>query len=209
MKRQTITYSGTGAHFQNGVAERAIQTVTYWARTMMLHAVIHWPDRANLELWPFALEHAVYLWNNLPKKTSRLAPLEIFGSTQFSSYNHLRRTRVWGCPVYVLDATLQDGKKLPKWSPRSRRGQYLGVSSQHSSTIGRILNLATGYVSPQYHVVYDDKFSSVPNAEGGGLFPDVEPFNAVCWSHWSKAVWNDILRLKTTRRPDCGSSHSC
>jgi hypothetical protein len=24
---------------------------------------------------------------------------------------------VWGCPVYVLDKTLGDGKKIPKWKP--------------------------------------------------------------------------------------------
>ena len=30
-KGQTITYSGTGTHFQNGMAEWAIQMVTQWA----------------------------------------------------------------------------------------------------------------------------------------------------------------------------------
>ena len=32
---QTITHSGVGAHHQAGVAERAIQTVTHWARATM------------------------------------------------------------------------------------------------------------------------------------------------------------------------------
>lgn len=122
MKGQTITYSGTGAHFQNGVAERAIQTVTHWARAMLLHAVIHWPDQADLGLWPFALEYVVYLWNNMPNKESLLAPVELFASSKFDSYDHLHQTHVWGCPVYVLDPKLQDGKKLPKWSPHCRRG---------------------------------------------------------------------------------------
>jgi hypothetical protein len=45
----------------------------------------------------------------------------------------------------------------------------MGVSPDHSSTVGLILNHRTGFVSPQYHVVYDDLFSSVPNAETGGL----------------------------------------
>jgi ribosomal protein S12 methylthiotransferase accessory factor YcaO len=58
---QTMTFSGMGAHHQNGVAERAIKTITGLARAMLLHAIIMWPDQANLELWPFALEHAVYL----------------------------------------------------------------------------------------------------------------------------------------------------
>ena len=32
---QTWSHSGVGAHHQNGVSERAIQTVTYWARALM------------------------------------------------------------------------------------------------------------------------------------------------------------------------------
>lgn len=177
---QTIDFSGTGAHHQNGVAERAIQTVTSWARAMLLHAVIMWPDQADLTLWPFAMEHAVYLWNNLPKIDNRTAPLELFSRTKFPSYDHLHRLHVWGCPVFVLDPKLQDGKSLPKWSPRSRRGQFLGVSPDHSSTIGRILNLVTGYISPQYHVVYDDQFTTVPNAASGGIFQN-QPFDAASW----------------------------
>jgi hypothetical protein len=38
-KKQTITLSGTGAHHQNGVAERAIRTVTSWARTTRIPRV--------------------------------------------------------------------------------------------------------------------------------------------------------------------------
>jgi hypothetical protein len=38
---------------------------------------------------------------------------------------------------------------------------FLGFSSKHSSTVGLILNIATGHVSPQYHVVHDEKFSTV------------------------------------------------
>ena len=57
---------------------------------------------------------------------------------------------------------------------------FVGVSPQHSSTIGCILNIATGNVSPQYHVVYDDLFTTVPNAENGGFF-GVTGFNAESW----------------------------
>jgi hypothetical protein len=78
---QTIDFSGVGAHHQNGVAKQAIQTITSWARTMMLHAIIMWPDQADLALWPFALDHSVFLWNNLPQRESKMAPIEdFFGS---------------------------------------------------------------------------------------------------------------------------------
>jgi Reverse transcriptase (RNA-dependent DNA polymerase) len=158
---QSLTFSGTGAHHQNGVAERAIRTIVNWSRAMLLHMVIHWPAQADLALWPFAMEYATYIWNHLPRKGLLLSPVELLSRTKFHSYDFLRRTRVWGCPTYVLDPTLQDGKKLPKWRPRARRGQFLGFSTEHSSTIGRILNLTTGYISPQYHVVYDDLFTTV------------------------------------------------
>ena len=60
-QNQLIDFSGVGAHHQNGVAERAIQTVTRWGRTMLLDMILHWPDQANLHSWPFALEHAVFV----------------------------------------------------------------------------------------------------------------------------------------------------
>ena len=180
---QSLSFSGVGAHHQNGVAERGVRTVTSWARTMMLHAVLHWPEHAHdLSLWPFALNHAIWLWNNLPKRGSFIAPLELFTGTVFPTLAHLHRSHVWGCPVYVLDPKIQDGKKLPKWSPRARRGQYLGVSPDHSSRVGLILNISTGYVSPQYHVVYDDLFSSVPNAETGGVLQQ-DMFTGSFWDH--------------------------
>ena len=42
-KQQQITFSSTGAHHQNGVAECSFQTVVGWARTLLLYAAIHWP----------------------------------------------------------------------------------------------------------------------------------------------------------------------
>ena len=177
---QSIQFSGVGAHHQNGVAERAIQTVSSWARTMLLHATIHWPEAEHLHLWPFALQQAAYLWNHLPNRTTGIAPIEIFSGVSLSTFEHLTRSHVWGCPVYVLDPKLQDGKKLPKWQARARRGQYLGVSPDHSSTVGLIHNLRTGFISPQYHVIYDDLFSSVPNAESGGL-PHAPEFTGDFW----------------------------
>jgi hypothetical protein len=75
---QDITYSGVGAHFQNGVAERALQTVTSWARAMMMQQLLQWPEQFDPALWPFALEHAVFIWNNMPRHRSGLTPLELF-----------------------------------------------------------------------------------------------------------------------------------
>ena len=114
---QTWSHSGVGAHHQNGVSKRAIQTVTYWARALMMHQLLHWPDQFDASLWPFALEHAVHIWNHMPRSEHGFSPLELFtGMKQPSGNKTLLDTRVWGCPAWVLDPTLQDGHKLPKWN---------------------------------------------------------------------------------------------
>ena len=134
---QDITFSGVGAHHQNGVVERAIQTVTHWARAMMMHQLLHWPSEYNPNLWALAFEHAVYIWNDLPRSRNGLSPHELFtGNKTPSSDPTLANLRVWGCPAWVLDPKLQDGHKIPKFTPRSRCGMYVGSSPKHADTIG-------------------------------------------------------------------------
>jgi hypothetical protein len=48
----------------------------------------------------------------------------------------------------------------------------MGFSPEHSSTIGRIKNTETGYVTPQFHVVYDETFSTVTSSAADS--PDAE-----------------------------------
>lgn len=157
---QEFKFSGVGAHHQNGVAERNICTVTEKARTMMQHAYMHWPDKFQVQLWPFALDYACWLHNHTQSNSHGWSPLELFCGTQVDC-QHLQRARVWGCPSYVLSPTLHDGKKIPKWAPRARRGQFLGFSKHHSSMIGIVRNIQTGSVTPQFHVVFDELFSTV------------------------------------------------
>ena len=161
---QDMKLSGVGAHHQNGVAERAIRTVTERARAMMQHAYLHWPEEFNVDLWPFALDHACWMYNHTPHRSHGWAPIEIFCGSSVAC-QHLQRARVWGCPGYVLSPTLQDGKKIPKWAPKARRGQFLGFSRGHSSTIGLMRNLQTGYISPQFHVVFDELFTTVHSVD--------------------------------------------
>ncbi|KAL7474465.1 hypothetical protein ACHAW6_000438 [Cyclotella cf. meneghiniana] len=40
-------------------------------------------------------------------------------------------------------------------------GQFLGFSCQNSLTVELVRNLHTGYISPQYHMVFDDKFETI------------------------------------------------
>jgi hypothetical protein len=74
----------------------------------------------------------------------------------------LTRAHTWGCPVYVLDPKLQDGKKIPKWKSRARQGIFVGFSPFHSTSVPLVLNPKTQHISPQFHVIFDDDFSTVP-----------------------------------------------
>eukprot|EP00956_Cyclotella_meneghiniana_P015029 scaffold22790_cov42-Cyclotella_meneghiniana.AAC.1 len=163
-ENQKQSFSGVGAQHQNAEAERAIQTIMYMARTFMIHAALHWGSDGSddLSLWSFAVDHAAWLYNRIPQQKSGITPLELVTNIK-SDHRDLMRTHVWGCPVYVLDPKLQDGKKLPKWNRHARMGQFLGFSREHSSTVALVRNLHTGYVSPQYHVVFDDNFQTVFN----------------------------------------------
>jgi hypothetical protein len=176
-KGQGMTLSGVSAQFQNGAAENAIKIVVSNARTMMIHATLRWPGFVEKDLWPMALSHAAYLFNITPNMETGVSPISVWTRTTQES-NALRNTHTWGCPVYVLTPKLKDGQKIPKWEPRSRRGQYVGNSPLHASTVGLVRNLQSGSITPQFHLVYDDYFETVHSRE------DQEPEN-----------WGELLRF--------------
>jgi transposase InsO family protein len=159
-RKQKLSFSGVGAKFQNGVAERAIQTVTNMARASMLHATMRWPKRSFLDLWPLAIQYAVWVHNRLPPNGAGWAPEELWSRTK-QRESHLSRAHTFGCPVYVLDPKLQDGGKIPKWNSRARQGIFVGFSPYHSTNVPLILNPTTQHISPQYHVIFDDDFTTV------------------------------------------------
>ena len=160
---QTFRFSGVGAKHQNGIAENSIKTVSNLARSMLIHSALRWPDAHDLSLWPLCLEHAIYIWNKLPG-IDGMSPEEKWTSVK-SDHRHLRNLHPWGCPTYVLHPTLQDGKKLPKWKPRSRQGKFVGYSPIHASSVALILNRETKRISPQFHLLFDDFSTTVRGVE--------------------------------------------
>ena len=173
---QNIKFSGVGAHHQNGIAERGIGTILTKVRTILIHAAIRWPDAADMSLWPMAVDYVVHQHNHMPRASAgMMSPLELVLRTKVSRAS-FQDMHVWGCPCYVLEPTLQDGHKLPKWKPRSRRGIFLGFSRRHSSRVPLVLNTRTGHISPQFHVVFDDWFTSVIGTARN------EPFDANQWT---------------------------
>jgi hypothetical protein len=175
-KKQTQSFSGVGAQHQNAKAERAIQTIMWMARSFMLHVSLHWTERGvdDIALWPFAVKHAVWIYNRLPNRGTGMTPMELLTKNK-ADHRDLLRTHVWGCPTYVLDPKLQGDKKIPKFNRRARQAQFLGFSDQHSSLVALVRHLGTGFVSPQYHVVFDNKFETVYSAGA-----DDEVVDAIC-----------------------------
>ena len=180
-KGQGIKHSGVGGHHHNGVAENGIKIVVYMARTMMIHSALRWPEVSDRELWPLALSHAVHLYNHTPRQDKKMSPEELWSRTK-SSHSILINAQPWGCPTYILDPSLQDGKKIPKWKPRSRQAQYMGVSPLHASSVSLVRNLRTGNISPQFHVVHDSWFETVTASEGE-----------------QPSVWEELVTFQTFR----------
>jgi hypothetical protein len=172
--RHATTQGNT--HFQNGIAEQAIQDLSESARKQLLQACAHWPEAVHFALWPYALQNAVYLHNNLPVLEDGTSRLELFSSIQVGS--NLKHVHTFGCPVCALQNTLASGNQLPHWSPRASLGLNLGPTPMHARSIYLVLNLVTGRVSPQYHCHFDIFFEKTHHGA-----PDV--FGTICWQQWA------------------------
>ena len=68
---------------------------------------------------------------------------------------------MWVFTVYILDPTLQQDCKLPKWQPWSCCGIFVVSSTNNSSDVTVTLNPATGHIYPQFSLIFDDSFSTL------------------------------------------------
>jgi len=188
--------SGVSAQFQNGTAKSIIKSVVQSAWMMMLHAQMIWPAMADETLWPQALQYAVYLHNIMPTEETGVSPVEVWTRTK-SNHSALLYAHTRGSPAYVLSPRLREGGHVPKWEPRSKRGQFVGYSPLYASNVGMIRNLNTGYVSPQFHMIHDDFFETMHSDEGSlpsaKVWKHLYTFNY--WTPWS-SCWVANTRWK-------------
>ena len=174
---QSITFCGIEGHHQNGIAERYIKSLTLGGRTLLLHAKRMLPEYISTMLWPFAIKCFEDRMNHLTCNKDGQTPYHLLAGLDTTELD-VKSFHTFGCPCYVLDNRLQSGLTiLPKWEPRARMGIYVGRSPAHASNVALILNPRTGHVSPQFHVVYDDDFTTVPYLRTGKVPP-----------HWEKLV---------------------
>jgi hypothetical protein len=101
-QQHALTFCGLNAHFQNGIAERAIRDITEAARTMLLHAIARWPGHMHC---------AVHLHNTVPVLLDGTSRLERFSGVNVGS--RMKDNHTFGCPVFALqnDLAVQVGSK--------------------------------------------------------------------------------------------------
>jgi hypothetical protein len=119
-------------------------------------------------MWPFALLATADCLNDLHVDLNGQTPEMKFSNVAGAS-TRLGNFHTFGCPVYILDSRLQDagGAGPPKWEPCSCLGIYVGHSLIHAGSVALVLNPKTGLIFPQFHVVFDGNFSTVPNLRAG------------------------------------------
>ena len=90
-------------------------------------------------------------------------------SDAIGSTTRLSNFHTFGCPVYILDARLQSvgGGGPPKWNPQNRLGIYLGHYPSHAGSVALVVNPKSGLVYPQFNLVFDDNFETVPHLRAG------------------------------------------
>ena len=103
-QHQQRHFSGVGAHHQN-YSERQIQTIFNMSRAMLIRFALHSPQVSSTIFWLFAMNHPIYIWNNIPGQEAslRMSPKEIFTGIKYQNDSHLQRLHVFGCPVYVFE----------------------------------------------------------------------------------------------------------
>ena len=131
------------------------------------------PQIIDEMFWPFSVKSVA----------ERHKSLQVYHRVQMSNYilhgvdveNILVKSfHVLFCPIYALDAQLQSagGAGPPKWEPLLRIGVYLGHSLFHSDIVALMWNPTTRRVGPQYHVLFDDGFTTVPYMKAGTIPPN-------------------------------------
>ena len=82
----------------------------------------------------------------------------------------LKTTQTQGRQVYLLGSMLQGNiGGLPNWEPLLRAGIFLVISSFNAVSVALVFNPETGHVSPQFHVVFYDQFSTVTFIRGSKI----------------------------------------
>jgi hypothetical protein len=160
----------------------------------MVNASLNWKDHVSddFSLWSFAVKHWVWIYNCVLNSRSGLSPFALITKKR-SNYRDILHCHVWGCLVYVFETKLQNDQNLPKWNRRTCLGQFVRFLDEHSYMVANVCHLTTRYISPQFHVVFDNLFETV-NCTG----VDDWAIKSICNGLFSVIV-NCMLKMNLTR----------
>ena len=156
---QRMRYCGVNMHHQNFIAERSIRMVSEISRSVMLHSSLLCENGIGSNLWTVDTSYNTYIYNCMTNAED-IVPSYLFPGTNFPCHK-LKDIHGWGFPVYVLNPTLQQGRKLLKWHPQSCRRILVGFNPNHSGNVHLILNKTNVQIPPPFHVIFDDSFNTV------------------------------------------------
>ena len=137
--------------------------------------------------------------NTIPR-INHIPPCDLFFVATLP-WHKLQNMHVWGCLIYILSPILQPGNQIPRWEPRSKRGVFCGLSTIHSSEVPQVLNLTNSSITTQFHVVFDDLFSTILPVERRkiphptGMTCAQSKLNLFLWIHLLHCHQNGYLNL--------------
>ncbi len=153
-------------------------------------------------MWPYTLKEVTYWLNCLSLRSDGCSCKAAFFNVDKDLFN-LTTFHIFGSPCFVLDSRLQSGIASPsKWEPRSRLGIYVGHSPSHAGSVALVLNPWTGHVSPQFHVVFDDFFSTISYMNQSKIPPN---WSELVEKSTEQATDKDFELAKTWLFPDADS----
>jgi len=144
-----IRVAGTGAHHQNGLVERANQTLDKAIRAMLIGAGL------PVKFWPYAFRHFLRIKNSaLPRRdATESAHQKLHGEK-----DDLGLLRTFGCRLRV---------KILAWQNRAKhiqdtkKGIFLGYRTNTLKNVAWCDPL-TDRVKHGYHVRFDEGFNNLP-----------------------------------------------
>ena len=119
----------------------------------MIHAAFCWPAMADPSLWTMVVHYP-------HSAAGMMVPIDLMQCTD-APHSHLKNMHVWDCPFYVHEPALQDAHIILKWKLHSCHAIFVSFSPCHSSLVPLVLNAHSGKISPKFHIVFDDWFTSM------------------------------------------------
>ena len=150
--------TGTAAHHQNGLVERANQTVCHGIKQLLLGAAL------PILFWPCAFHYFLRVKNAaLPRRGAAQSSHE----AATGSKDDLSNLRTFGCRVWIKATDAKSGQKLLTYT---RKGRFLGFRPGTDKNIIWVDD-ATGNVKYGYHSRFDEGMNDLSFAE---LPPNVQ-----------------------------------